>query len=405
MTAVKTREMSLRLGRFYVATFAVIGLHLPFFPVYLAHRGFNADTIGLVLAVPLLSRVFSAPAIAFTADRLDAHRDLLIVLCLGAATAFALFELSSGLMAVLAVATLFAVVWTSVIPMAESLATAAVRGHGIDYGRIRSFGSLAFILASFGGGWAIERFGGAAAYWVILATLAMTVPAAVLLPRPPSRDGPSPVPLRLADAGRLLSSPIFLLLLLAVTLIQSAHALLYAFGSLHWQSTGISATTIGLLWAIGTGAEIFLFNFASWPLRRFGPLNLILIGGAVGTLRWIATALDPPASLLFFVQLLHALTFGATHLGAIYLLAGAVPQRLGATAQGLHSAMVGGLGLGGVIMISGPLYDTLAGRAFLIMAGLSTVGLAAGILMSRHWDGRPVIEDASITPRPPDPVA
>jgi hypothetical protein len=56
-------------------------------------------------------------------------------------------------------------------------------------------------------------------------------------------------------------------------------------------------------------------------------------------------------------------------------------------------------------MISGPLYDTLAGRAFLIMAGLSTVGLAAGILMSRHWDGRPVIEDASITPRPPDPVA
>ncbi len=114
------RDMSIRLILFFVTTFAVIGVHLPFFPVFLSSRGFDAETIGIVLAVPLLVRVFSAPAIAFAADRTGAHRGTLIILCAGATAAFALFGLATGLWSVLAVAILFASVWTSVIPMTES---------------------------------------------------------------------------------------------------------------------------------------------------------------------------------------------------------------------------------------------------------------------------------------------
>jgi PPP family 3-phenylpropionic acid transporter len=402
MLAGAYRDTTLRLALFFVATFAVIGLHLPFFPVFLQHRGFDPQTIGIVLAVPLMIRVFAAPAIAFTADRLDAHRGVLIVLCLLATLAFGLFALTSSFWSVLAVATLFAMVWTSVLPMTESLATAAVRNQGIDYGKTRSWGSFAFILASFAGGAGVEYFGSESAYWMILVAMALTVPAALALPRPPRDDRPSALPLRIADAARLVRSPMFLLFLLATTLIQAAHALLYSFGTLHWQSTGISASMIGLLWAIGTGAEILTFSLSAWPLRRLGPLNLILVGGAAGLLRWIVTALDPPAGMLALVQLLHALSFGATYLGAFYLMASAVPQRLGATAQGLYSAMIGGLGLGGVMMISGPLYAALAGHAFFVMAGLSAAGLAVGILLSRLWDGRPFVEDTEISPRAQD---
>lgn len=399
------RAMTVRLILFFVTTFAVIGVHLPYFPVFLKSRGFDAETIGIVLAVPLLVRVFSAPAIAFAADRTGAHRGTLVILCAGATATFGLFGLATGLWSVLAVAILFASVWTSVIPMTESLATQAVRSHGVDYGKIRSFGSLAFILASFAGGWMIEHFGRSAAYWMILAVIGTTLPAALLLPRPPKREGPPLKPLRLADAGRLLRSRVFILLLVAVSLIQAAHALLYVFGTLHWQSTGISTGTIGLLWALGTGAEIITFSFAAWPLRRIGPLNLVIIGGIAGTLRWVLTALDPSAGALVFIQLLHALSFGACHLGAVYLLANAVPQRLSATAQGLYSAMVGGIGMGGVMMVSGPLYAALAGHAFFVMAGISAAGVAVGLLLSRLWDGKSFISDAEISPTTPDRVA
>lgn len=116
--------------------------------------------------------------------------------------------------------------------------------------------------------------------------------------------------------------------MLTVLLISGgAHALLYSFGTLHWHSIGISPSAIGLLWAIGTGAEIFTFSFAAWPLRKFGPLNLVLIGAAAGALRWALTALDLPYAVLVAAQLLHALSFGATHLGALYLISGAVPPR------------------------------------------------------------------------------
>lgn len=399
------RSTTLRLIFFFVTTFAVIGVHLPFFPVLLSSRGFDAETIGIVFAVPLLVRVCSAPAIAFAADRTGAHRGTLIILCAGATVTFALFGLATRLWSVLAVAILFASMWTSVIPMTESLATQAVRSHGIDYGKIRSFGSFAFILASFAGGWVIEHFGSSAAYWMILAVIASTLPAALLLPRPPEREGASLKPLRLADAGRLLRSRIFLLLLVTATLIQAAHALLYAFGTLHWHATGISPGTIGILWALGTGAEIITFSFAAWPLRRFGPLNLVIIGGLAGTLRWALTALDPPAGALVFIQLLHALSFGACHLGAVYLLANAVPQRHSATAQGLYSAMVGGIGMGGVMMASGPLYDRLAGQAFFVMAGLSAAGVAVGLVLSRLWDGKPIVPDVESSPTAPDRAA
>jgi PPP family 3-phenylpropionic acid transporter len=391
------RDLSLRLALFFVATFAVVGLHLPFFPVFLATRGFDPETIGIVLAVPLLVRIVAAPAISFAADRLGAHRMILVLLCILATIAFALFGLTSGLLPILGIAVLFAMVWTSVIPMTESLATSAVRTHNIDYGKLRSWGSLAFIVASFAGGALVDWFGSAAAYWMILAAIALTVPAALILPGPPPGERRA-MPLSLADAARLVRSPVYLVLLLAVLLIQGAHALLYSFGTLHWHSIGISPSMIGILWAIGTGAEILTFSFAAWALRRFGPLNLVLIGGLAGVIRWGVTALDPPYAALIVAQALHALSFGASHLGALYLICGAVPQRLNATAQGVYSAVYGGIGIGGVIMLSGPLYAALGRDAFLVMAGLSLAGVLAGLVLARIWDGKSFIAETGLNP-------
>jgi PPP family 3-phenylpropionic acid transporter len=397
--------MTLRLIVLMVATFAVIGVHLPFFPVFLQHRGFDPGTIGIVLSVPLMVRIIAAPGIAFLADRLDAHRAVLIGLCVIATAAFAVFGAVTTFWSVFLVAVLFAMVWTSVIPMAESFVTAAVRSHGIDYGKIRSCGSLAFILASFAGGLGIEWYGNIAAYWVILGAVALTIPAALLLPRPDRTAGRPGAPLSLSDATWLVRQPAFLLLVTTATLIQASHALLYSFGSLHWQAAGISPTLIGLLWAIGTGTEILLFSFASWPLRRIGAVNLILIGGGVAVVRWVVTSFDPPAGALMAIQMLHALSFGATHLGSIYLMANAVPQRLGATAQGLYAAIVGGVGLGGATLAAGPLYAVLGGHGFLVMAGLSAAGFLIGLRLARTWDGRPMLEDREVSPKETGPPA
>ena len=69
-----------------------------------------------------------------------------------------------------------------------------------------------------------------------------------------------------------------------------------------------------------------LFAFAPRLPKSIGPVTLILIGAAGGIVRWIATAFDPPLALLAPLQMLHALSFGATHLGTMMFLSRNAPK-------------------------------------------------------------------------------
>ena len=83
------------------------------------------------------------------------------------------------------------------------------------------------------------------------------------------------------------------------------------------------------------------------------------------------------------LQLLHALTFGASHLGAMHFLSRAVPHSAAASAQSMYAAVSSGLGSGLVMMVAGALYAGYAGAAYLFMAVLSAAGLLGAVRL-RH---------------------
>ena len=60
---------SARFASMQGAVFLTLGVYLPFWPVWLSSRGFNADEIGMLLAVGTWVKVFSTPAISQVADR------------------------------------------------------------------------------------------------------------------------------------------------------------------------------------------------------------------------------------------------------------------------------------------------------------------------------------------------
>ena len=63
------RPPSLPYALAYAALFATIGLYLPYFPVWLESRGFTAEQIGLVIALPAWLRIVTTPLLAGLADR------------------------------------------------------------------------------------------------------------------------------------------------------------------------------------------------------------------------------------------------------------------------------------------------------------------------------------------------
>ena len=111
----------------------------------------------------------------------------------------------------------------------------------------------------------------------------------------------------------------------AAALVQGSHAVYYAFGTLFWQRLGIADMTIAALWAEGAVAEVALFYAGARLVRRMGPGALMAAGGAGAVVRWTLTPFIASAPVLAVVQPLHALSFAATHLGAMHYLARRVP--------------------------------------------------------------------------------
>ena len=388
-----------RLGLLYAALFLVIGCYLPYLPVWLKWRALDADQIAVLLAATLYTRILFTPAISFVADRLGDRRAILIVLAWGSLLSFAVLWVSDGFWQMLLAIILLAVNWTSIMPLIETVAASGIRSGGLDYGKVRLWGSITFIAASLGSGSVIQPFGPQAVLPILLAASALMVLATHLMPRQPKRPSQSagsPLSvlrrLKLSDAFALARAPLFLLFLLAASLIQASHALMYAFGSLHWQAQGYSGGMIGALWSVGVVAEVALFAVSGRVIAACGTVRLLGLAGAAAVLRWGFMAFDPPLLVTGLLQILHAMSFGAAHLAAIHFLTHAVPEDRGATAQGLYAAVVAGLVMGSLTLACGPLYRMLGGEAYGVMAVLALGGTVAAFMLRRRWRGGLVVD-------------
>ena len=374
-----------RLSAFYAAVFLVAGTKLPFLPIWLEWRGLTLAQISIVTAAPLFARIVVTPAIAFAADRWGEHRKMLIVLAWAALAVLVLLTQAHGFPAILGLTLLIAVAWTTIMPLAETVAMGGVRAQGLDYGRMRLWGSLSFIAASFAGGWAIVAFGPAVAVWLMVAGAAGTLAAAYVLPMSSSPDAAATTrpSVTRAEIVALVMSGRFVVFLFAVGLTQAAHAVFYTFGTVHWKAQGISAGWAGVLWAIGVSVEIGLFAFSGAVVRTCGPALLIAAGALAGVVRWSAMAFDPPLAALVMLQALHGLTYGATHIGAVHYISASVPPALAGTAQALYASVTAGIAMGLATLLAGQLYGASGALAYLAMAGLSLAGLLAGLLLLR----------------------
>src|ERR1043166_691371 len=99
---------ALRLRAFYGALFITLGVQMPFLPVWLAAMGLDAPTIGLVLALPMVVRVFAIPMATRLADRHDALRIVIVAVTVGAVAGYGVLGLAQGAAAIMIVYTVAA---------------------------------------------------------------------------------------------------------------------------------------------------------------------------------------------------------------------------------------------------------------------------------------------------------
>jgi PPP family 3-phenylpropionic acid transporter len=372
-----------KLGLFYAAYFFFGGIQLPFFPLWLEARGLDAQTIGFVIAVPMVVRIIATPLITHQADRRRALKAAIVLASIVAMLAMTVVGLVQGAVAIFLVFAIAAMAFSPVLPLTDAYALSGLAARGRAYGPVRLWGSAAFVAGNVAAGLMLERFAPGGLIWLIVAALVLSVIAAVALDPVDAAARPATAGTAPHSAKSLLSNPTFIAVALASAAIQSSHALYYGFSTVQWRAAGFDGTLIGVLWGIGVIAEIVLFALSGRLPAPHRPAAWIAIGGAGAILRWTAMAFDPPVALLVPLQVLHAASFAATHLGLMGFMARSVPREFGATAQGFVATLSGVVNATATLA-SGFVYAAMGGSAYLLMSVLALIGVASAVYAGRR---------------------
>jgi PPP family 3-phenylpropionic acid transporter len=376
--------LPVRLGLYYSALFIGVGASSPYFPVWLAHRGLSGAQIGLLLSLPMLARVLTAPLLAVWADSFKLRRTALILMGGAVAGLYALIALPFGF-------AWWMVVWFAASSMASTLPALTdvivlrrAARDGFNYGWPRGIGSAAFIVGNVGAGWLLARGSPEIVLvWMVAAAALGALCARLLLPPDQvHEDHPATLQDRLAGLGELLRNPTFMTAVVSAGLIQSAHAFYYSFSTLTWKQQGVAASLTGLLWGFAVLIEIgFLWFLEPWR-RAVGPIRLLVLGGAASLVRWTAMALSPPLWLVFPLQALHTLTSAATFVASLELAQRYASPRHASAAQAMNSALSTGVLSGLATLASGGLFDRFGAGGYLLMSALSGLGLAGALKLA-----------------------
>ncbi|HXH71811.1 MAG TPA: MFS transporter [Mariprofundaceae bacterium] len=359
---------------FYGAYFAAMGLVLPYFPVFLEQQGLDAGMIGVMTGLLAAAKVIAPPLAGHVLDShfRDSRRFVVAAAILAALLAWGIGA-GQGIVALALCTFAFGLLWAAILPLTDGLSIAVSEVGIADYGRLRLWGSIGFVIASLAGGlWLADRHIADFPFW-LAGLLLVTAVAAWGFPLQAPEAG--------HDAGAVgRKFPVsFVLLMLTAFLMQASHGAYYGFFSLYLAAHDYSGWQIGSFWVIGVLAEILLMWLWSGRIQRLAPAGLFAACSLLAAVRWLGIGLTTDAWLLVVLQLLHAASFAAFHVGAVAWVRRLAPAGRQTAAQGWYSATGFGLGNTVGIMACGVVVQ-LAGfaPAFFACAGVAVVaGLVA----------------------------
>jgi MFS transporter, PPP family, 3-phenylpropionic acid transporter len=365
-----------RLSSFYFWYFAIIGAFSPYFARWLHGLGLSGVAIGSIMAMWYGTRIVSPPVWSHICSNSRAPERWLHLGAVAAALSFGGFLFASEFWPLLLVMTAFGFFANAIMPQFEALTLARLGPRRVDYGRIRVWGSVGFLLVAVAYGPLLERVGEHTLPWLILPLLAATVLAALANGHVTEHlDAAIP---RLGDVLRRREVRLFLLVVL---LMQTGFGPFYVFFTIHLAEHGHSGDVIGMLWGLGVLAEIAVFALLPRLLPRLDAGSILRFCIAATVLRWSMVALLPESlPAMVAAQLMHALSFGAFHAACMQRVAEFFPGRLGQHGQGLLYGFSSGIG--GVLgaLMAGALWELHHGiGAFL---GGAAICAAAWLLSS-----------------------
>lgn len=373
----------MRYALLYVAHFLAFGSHIPYLPLYLRrHAGLERSEIGWVLATIGLAGVVGPFLWGPLVDHTNKRRLILGVGFAMTGILYPAYMFVRSLPSLFILTVVFGAMLAPLVPLMDDLTLRRVRTRGGDYGRMRLWGSLSFILGSMAVGWLLDR--GLPSAQFVLFCLAEAAALLVVFSFPANDINYRAARHRDLHFWRALSGT-FVLFLVAAFLGKVSTIGHSTFYSLYLETIGANDSLKGIAWSIGVVAEIAMMVVAGGIVRRFGAHRLFLVGLVGSAARFLLYALWPTITGALVGQVFHAFSFGAFHIGSVTLASELSPPGRSGTGQLALAALASGLGASVGSLISGQIAQAWGYRImYVALAGLAILGAAVALGFARR---------------------
>jgi PPP family 3-phenylpropionic acid transporter len=363
----------------YFIYFGILGLYLPYFNLYCYHLGFSGAQIGYLSGVRSAMLVLFPFVWAALADRYHRRKSIYLFCNTAALAAWSGYLITTDFVPMLIIAAVYGIFFAPLIAFLEAYAMDLLGEDKKAYGRVRVWGSVAFILIVTGLGPLIEGFGSKLIVPLVLAGSFLQTMAAGALPRASSMPRPLT---RKAFAG--MHWPRTAVFLCCGFLMLASHGTYYGFFSIHLENIGLPPTYIGVTWAVAVLAEIVVMINSNRLFARVSLERVLLASFVIAALRWLLLAMFQSPALILVSQLLHAFSYGTFHMASILYMDRLSPGPAKTLGQAANNAVTYGLGLMVGFMANGALFDQLGARK--LFAASAVLALVGGALF--HWHQR-----------------
>jgi len=367
-------SFKLVIGSQYFLYFGVMGVFLPYFNLYCYHLKFSGFQIGVLSAIRSIALVLFPLVWGGLADRFHIRRPIYIFCSFISAGIWAFYLYTTEFWAMLFITVFYGMFYAPIISFLEAFTMDVLGTEKKSYGRLRGWGTIAFIMTVLLLGKIIDVYSiGIIIVLIFLGSLAQAL-ISVKIPDIQIKKQTS----FSSNAKVLLKRPVMVFLFCAFLMLVS-HGTYYGFYSIHLENLGFGKTFIGFSWALASIAEIIVLINSDAIFKRFSTDNVLFFSFTVAVLRWMGLFLTTTPVFILLLQMLHAVTYGTFHVSSILYIDSLTPDEAKTMGQAVNNAVTYGLGLMVGFFVNGYLFESQGTSTLFMISGC--IALCGGLLL------------------------
>lgn len=323
----------------YFISFGALACFYPFLTYYFQEKGLTFTQIGIAFAVFSITGVLTQPIWGFITDKYSNKKTTLIIIMGLSSVASYSFIFAQNFYIIILSIILFLSFQSSIVPVGDAMSYEIIEHHkNFQYGKIRLMGSAGYAFSALFCGQIIKRLGTNFAFIFYSIVILIGVYFVCKIDFKGKKHSNK---INLYDIGDIVKDTRFVVFMIAICIASISIGANNAYISLLIQKTGGGVAQIGIMGFIIALSELPSLFFGTKLLKKYGELNLFMLGMAFFTIRYFLDSICTSYISVLLVQAMQGMSFSLFLMSSYQYLNKIVPAKMRTSAMTLYAAVCG----------------------------------------------------------------